>query len=156
MDRAGEVVKQLLSAIGITVEFRSVTAGDAQAYPTQANHLKIVIVSDWPVHRSKRTLGVSPQSDDGSMRAYVFYRRVDELAGLLDADSADVLGLAIAHEMGHLLLPNRSHSMSGVMRQNIDRAQLHRMTNRQLGFSAEQGTLIRARIAALHSSSRRP
>lgn len=47
---------------------------------------------------------------------YVFYDRVTDVAALQRADTALLLGLVIAHEMGHLLLHHADHAAEGLMR----------------------------------------
>ena len=53
-----------------------------------------------------------------------------------------VLGLTIAHEIGHMLLPRYSHSAFGIMRPSLD---LERAMLPQ--FSAVQANLIRTKLA---------
>jgi len=87
--------------------------------------------------------------------AYVFYDRVERVArtrlhtgrptGLHDGDDVIVLAHAMAHEIGHLLLPY-GHSTTGLMRANWDDADLRRAVRRQLNFTAEQAESIRARL----------
>jgi len=58
-----------------------------------------------------------------------------------------LLGYSIAHEMGHLLLPPNSHSISGVMRASLN---LDLAAARRLRFTREQGALI---VRALEKAS---
>ena len=62
-------------------------------------------------------LGAAFRSDKTSMGtiAYVFYDRVDDAATKRRLDTARVLGAAVAHELGHLLLPYGRHSHTGLM-----------------------------------------
>jgi hypothetical protein len=55
-----------------------------------------------------------------------------------------VLGCAIAHELGHLLLPVRGHSAAGLMRACWSRNEFHRAERGQLTFSPEEIVRIRA------------
>jgi hypothetical protein len=80
--------------------------------------------------------------------AYVFYHRVKHLTGANGVHLAPVLGAAMAHEIGHLLLDN-AHSQTGVMRADWTKADLQLVQNSQLFFTAEQAELIRIRVAAL-------
>jgi hypothetical protein len=54
----------------------------------------------------------------GIGRAYIFCDRVASMPG--PKFFAIQLGAVIAHEVGHLLLPERSHSRSGIMRAEMD------------------------------------
>jgi hypothetical protein len=49
-------------------------------------------------------------------KAGLFYHRVLELEHQSNAPAAAVLGIFMAHEIGHLLLPDGGHSRDGVMR----------------------------------------
>ncbi len=73
--------------------------------------------------------------------AYIFYDRIEELARATSVPPGRVLGLAIAHEIGHLLLPRRSHSALGIMRPALD---LNRSILPQ--FTASEAGIIRARV----------
>jgi len=61
---------------------------------------------------------------------------------------APLLGIAIAHEIGHLLLPDNSHSQTGLMRAKWGKADFWLAQRSQLFFTAEQGELIRSRMAS--------
>jgi hypothetical protein len=81
---------------------------------------------------------------DGRGAAYVFYDRVRDVASGFGVSVQAVLTLALAHELGHLLLPRGSHSPSGIMQGGWDRDAL-RGLGRGLSFTAAQAELIRAR-----------
>jgi hypothetical protein len=63
------------------------------------------------------TYGVALQGRDGwGTVCDVFYDRILELhRGFRRADEATILGIIVAHELGHLLLGENSHSATGVM-----------------------------------------
>ena len=48
--------------------------------------------------------------------ATIYVDRVERMAELSEADTASLLGRAIEHELGHLLLATKSHSPGGLMR----------------------------------------
>lgn len=48
--------------------------------------------------------------------ATIYVERVERMAALSAADTASLLGRAIAHELGHLLLATTAHSSRGLMR----------------------------------------
>jgi len=48
--------------------------------------------------------------------ATIYVDHVERMAELSEADTASLLGRAIAHELGHLLLATNSHSSKGLMR----------------------------------------
>jgi hypothetical protein len=59
-----------------------------------------------------------------------------------------VLACAIAHELGHLLLPMRGHSAAGLMRACWSRDEFQRAEQGQLKFSADEIVGIRAGLDA--------
>jgi hypothetical protein len=56
----------------------------------------------------------------GANRAYVFFPRVESVARFHDRQLGTLLGAAIAHEVGHLLLPTGAHSRVGIMRADLE------------------------------------
>jgi hypothetical protein len=53
-------------------------------------------------------------------RAYVYRNRVVEEAKQHQTEAALILGRAMSHELGHLLLPPNSHSREGIMQPGLD------------------------------------
>jgi hypothetical protein len=87
---------------------------------------------------------------DGPALASVLYDRVAALAGA-DGDmneAAVILGDAMAHEIGHLLLGPGAHSSTGIMRGQWDRAQLQRALKGLQRFTPDQSATIRAAMEA--------
>ena len=80
--------------------------------------------------------------------AYIFCNRVVITAGLNGISHVNMLGYAIAHELGHLVLPPNSHSSSGIMR-----ASVYPRTARLAYFTDKQGMVIRSFLAAASGSS---
>jgi len=99
---------------------------------------------------SREQLGFAlPSARPGRASAtWVFYHRVEELAEGKDASESQILGHAIAHEIGHLLLGPDRHSDHGIMRANWGTRDLQEAGRGQLFFTAEQGERIRAEVRA--------
>jgi hypothetical protein len=92
-------------------------------------------------------LGFAVRGANSSGRlAYVFYDRVQPVAEEHRMSDASLLGVTIAHEIGHLLLPYGSHSQSGLMRGEWDKRQFSLARAKLLRFTAQQAELIRARL----------
>ncbi len=90
-----------------------------------------------------------PSSRTGSAStAWVFNQRVQLLAESKVADRAQILGHAMAHEIGHLLLGPNHHSKWGIMRAEWDRQHLEEASQGQLLFTPDQGRLIRSELRA--------
>jgi hypothetical protein len=86
---------------------------------------------------------VEGQAARGTGRAYIYFRRVAFAAHQRARDVGTVLGMAIAHEVGHLLLPNNSHSIVGIMRADLE---LTSMLPQE--FTLRQSATIRANLSA--------
>jgi hypothetical protein len=92
-------------------------------------------------------LGLALRGANSSGRlAYVFYDRIQPLARKYQMSDAALLGSAIAHEIGHLLLPYGSHSSSGLMQGEWDNRQFLLARAKVLRFTAQQAELIRAHL----------
>lgn len=78
----------------------------------------------------------------------VFVDRVDWLASTGKAARADVLGRAIAHEIGHQLLGSNDHSPRGLMRETWTADELTRNRAEDWQFSSAQRIALHARWAS--------
>jgi hypothetical protein len=65
-----------------------------------------------------------------------------------DIDNVIALAHAMAHEIGHLLLPY-GHSATGLMRADWEGKDLRRAVQGQLKFTPQQAELIRTRLSQL-------
>ena len=100
-------------------------------------------------------MGLAPGSEPGRHLAYVFYNRVESLAGRQmqkrvhgnicgSASAAQVLGHVIAHEIGHLLLNLQTHSDTGIMRGDWDGRMLQDACYGYLLFTPQQAEVMQA------------
>jgi len=103
-------------------------------------------------------LGRSVPGDRGSHGIYarVFYRHIQAKAEQERVDPAQLLGLAVAHEFGHLLLGPKAHSAEGIMRANWSRRDMERGAKGQLGFTDQQAPRIRADVQSRIEERERP
>ena len=74
----------------------------------------------------------------------LFYGRIKERGGQAGQHTADVLGLVMAHEIGHLL--GFAHTPTGIMRAHWVQADWVLAAQGPLLFSRAQGEQLRARI----------
>jgi hypothetical protein len=89
--------------------------------------------------------------------ATIYADRVAWLAGEAGADMPTLVGSAIAHEIGHLLLGTNAHSGTGLMRAVWSRAELRRNDAADWLFGRSEAARIRAsvlRLEGLRSSKR--
>jgi hypothetical protein len=78
--------------------------------------------------------------------ATVFVDRVEWIAGLSETDAALLLGRAIAHEIGHLLLGTNAHSVSGLMRAQWTPADIRRHASTEWELTRENAAAIWRRL----------
>ena len=148
--RAEQVATRIFLAAGIRLEWTNIAPDSVGPYRETAQQLKIHIVPDSPMKQAGRRLGVAERLvDDSDRRAFVFYNRIVDLARLNGVDIAPILGHALAHEMGHVLLPYGSHTSQGIMREEWDRAQFEAMARGLLTFTAQHTDLIRMQVRAM-------
>ena len=86
--------------------------------------------------------------------AGVLFDAIQDLAASRFTDPANLLGLAMAHEMGHLLLQSAAHSAAGIMRAQWLPKDLRDAEGGFLMFTREQDRLmrneVRRRMAMAH------
>ena len=113
----------------------------------------------------------APTAEDGNRRAFgsslidpttstgtlstVYVDRVDWLASTGKANRADVLGRAIAHELGHQLLGSNDHAARGLMRETWTADELTRNRSEDWQFSNAQRAALHARWASWGGLTRR-
>ena len=112
-------------------------AGEHQRY-----HLTMKIVGAALSSREVDTaaLGVAPAPAGARANiGYAFYRRIRDFAATHRVEIGPILGAVIAHELGHLLLRQRSHSRTGLMSSNWD---AHRAQQAAMGLLTLSGTKL--------------
>ncbi len=98
--------------------------------------------------RSRGALGyaVVPEAGVLGTQAWVFFETVKEVADRDGADVPDVLAVAMAHELGHLLLGQNAHSGRGIMQGAWKKEQLKRAAAGGLTFTQEQAERMQAQV----------
>ena len=98
--------------------------------------------------RDNASLGFAQNGDAATpgFVASVFYHRVESLAVELGCARAVILGYAMAHEIGHLLLGTSSHSPQGIMRGQWTEKELLSASAGRFGFFPQQGAKMRAEV----------
>jgi hypothetical protein len=78
--------------------------------------------------------------------ATIYVDRVERMAALSEADTASLLGRAIAHELGHLLLATNTHSPSGLMRAQWTLSDVRRNERADWLLTRKEAETIRTRL----------
>lgn len=93
-----------------------------------------------------RTMGVALAADANRAVVSVFFDAVADVARRYGQPVGKVLGIALAHEIGHVLLPPPSHSTSGIMRPSWEGDALRHAINGDIAFTEPQAALMRVRL----------
>jgi len=84
--------------------------------------------------------------------ANIFMNRVTEHLRVGELSAGQVLGHAIAHEIGHHLLGDNSHGLRGIMVGNWSKQHLRHMSKGDLLFTHQEVTRIQAEVRHRASS----
>jgi len=124
---------------------------------TEASDFVLIVLSPNMSRRLKiapNVLGMAiVQPQGGGRIAYVLFDRVARVARAARSDVTDLLGRVMAHEIGHLMLPDGSHSASGLMRADWNMKELQRPLHSAFEFTISQGEAIRRRFRRLAPAS---
>jgi hypothetical protein len=146
----------VLAAAGIDVTWLScgndAAAAHAASCDTPPGHgvlsVRFVRLPGTPSARGELRLGyslVDTGIGEGSL-ATMYVDRVQWLAAQARADAAVLLGFAVAHEIGHLLLGTNAHAGAGLMRAVWSRAQLQHAGIGDWRFSADEAVKMRSSL----------
>jgi hypothetical protein len=147
-------VTRIYREAGLEVLWPTAELLSAESNETRQAALTVAIVSMEQAERidsaaANGRVGFAARTPHGDGRfVYVIYDRVERLTGGNGVRRASMLAIAIAHEIGHLLLPHESHSLIGLMRAGWTRADLQ-LAQRELSFfTPRQAEVLRNRISA--------
>ena len=105
----------------------------------------IQILNSPPHNLSPDAAGFAVLTPGDSGYAAISYPAVQQAANGLQADPGDLLGAAIAHEIGHLLLGPK-HSQTGLMQAHFGAHEIELAGRGELLFDADQAARIRKRL----------
>lgn len=154
MARAQNEASTVLERIGIETVWRHCPVPGEQLTPADDCHSTVgaLVLRILPqamaerMARDNASLGFAQNGDAATpgFVASVFYHRVESLSVELGCARAVILGYAMAHEIGHLLLGTSSHSPQGIMRARWTEKELLSASAGRFGFFPQQGAKMRA------------
>ena len=138
--RAAAEVVRLYSLIGVDIEWvTSVPENDGRL-----RSVCLVTRHSGEDSLSSHVLGVTyTRPGEPGKRAHVFVERVQRASLQFSVPICDVLAVVIAHELGHMLMPDGSHSKSGLMSAELGADHFRLASAGMLHFSPETATVIR-------------
>ncbi len=138
--RAQAEVVRLCGLIGVEVAW-------VTEVPEPGRRVRVVSLVTWePADDAipESVLGLTyANRERRGYRAYVFWQRVERATQKFTASLYNLLAVAIAHELGHMLMPDGSHAKRGLMEAPWNSAHLRSASAGLLVFSAETAALIR-------------
>lgn len=124
-EAAHRTADTIVAAAGLRVEWLECGSRTGNGSPRRcgeplaADELVLRIVARGPAANAQRAVGLGEAQVDAGARAgsmaTVYADRITALAGRAGVDAAALMGRAIAHEIGHLLLGTH-HAARGLMR----------------------------------------
>jgi hypothetical protein len=114
----------------------------------------VVHIAAHPHKATDAVFGTAFLNPEGGVYADVF---LDRVLGLREQDRSislpRLLGCVLAHEIGHLLLGEHSHSRNGLMQAQWQFEQLRKIARGNLLFDSKEAAQLRTRVAALSERS---
>lgn len=153
-----DLARKTLEAASLDVIWRLCATSQACDVPMAPGELAIRIVR---VPGPRRYQGPLPLGDamldgrsGGGVLATIYIDRVEWLANETGTDSRALLGRAIAHELGHLLLASTTHGPVGLMRAFWSHEEVRRGEPRDWNFAPGELAVIRRRAEARQHDAR--
>jgi hypothetical protein len=165
LSEAKAIVTRVYGRIGVRIEWTGIMRNgrltslpsctqDAGRRPVA--QLTINVITSKMADRArmkKDVIGYAAVPTHGMGRiAYVIHERIRTNAAAVGMREAHLLGLVMAHEIGHLLLPGLGHAQSGLMRRQMEAADLRQIYEGQAAFKPAEADLVR-RTLEEHSAS---
>jgi hypothetical protein len=160
LDKAVPAARSLLREAGVETDWRRVGGREAShdrevrcADPDATPELRVELFGRGQTRalaQSSNVLGVSllPARGGQGLYAAVYVEEADALSRPSGVPLAVVLGAAMAHEIGHLLLGTHDHSTAGLMRAQWSSKELERAAQGQLRFSEDESARLRRAMAS--------
>jgi hypothetical protein len=148
---AEDVARTVFGRAGIAVAFRECPEPSRACAAPGPDELLLEVLGPRQCRALRSSgdvlgLAVLPTGGGRPRYAAVFLEKAAALARLGDASTTQVLGHAMAHEIGHLLLESGAHSTTGLMRARWSSRELERAAWGQLLFEPDQSERLRAGI----------
>lgn len=155
LTRAGEIVAAIFANAGVETVVMDANELDDLS-PLEPRDLFVHIFTREMARKTAEdyrlpanALGLAPgtAAERNRNNVYVFDHIADGLVQEQPfASKAEILGYAMAHEIGHLLLNMAQHSRAGIMQANWRRKDMEAMTMGWLTFDSIESARIRAEV----------
>jgi hypothetical protein len=160
LDEATREAARLLATADVEIVWQPGPANSAEAHASDQaartpvwrrpldtrDYMVVRIVQGFPAGALQGALGFSLPDAKAGAQATVFYDRIQPLgqSGVISVSA--LLGHAMAHEIGHVLLGTTEHSLEGIMKARWGRPDYLRAAMGFLEFTPSQRAAIRERL----------
>jgi hypothetical protein len=131
-------------------DFSAVT-GQACAQPLDSATLRVEILPHAPRGFSTQALGYALPCAKSGMHATIYADRVEIVSCTTLAGFYRVLGHALAHEIGHVLLRSCAHDDSGLMKAIWAKSDWQRAAVSTLSFTPSQSNVMRQQLRRIQA-----
>jgi hypothetical protein len=161
LNRSLQETSRILAAAGVRVVWEPLDADSPEGHTVDMTgarfaasgrlddrgFLVVRTVRGFPAISNPGMLGFALPSTRSGVHATVFYDRIETVAisGLVRIDR--VLGNAMAHEIGHVLLGSNQHSQIGIMKAVWSRADYQHMAFGLLEFQPDEAAVLRREVS---------
>lgn len=167
LNHAKEDAARVLATAGVNVVYSRVPADAPEAHtvdqsvpPTRREsrgYLVVTIARGFPVNYLPGALGYALPNVEIGVNATIFYDRIERFkeSAEIEMDLPTLLGHAMAHEIGHVLLGTTEHSTTGIMKARWSKADFQVAGLRFMNFTPlQRAEILRHRMLnALHRPS---
>jgi hypothetical protein len=166
IEHASETAGQLLAEAGVKVTWEMGAAGSEEgrladwspgSTPDQRDYLVVRLVQGPPTDVPEPHLGYALPNVWRGAHATVYYDRVEKLFFSTKAlpRIGSLVGAAMAHEIGHVLLGSAEHSPEGVMKASWGLEEFRLLTCKKLHFTPDNAAALRAGVVARLGTGRK-
>jgi hypothetical protein len=146
MTRVSEVAGIILRGAGLLAVWRDCAAECTEAVGPRDLIVRIVAAPQGIVPESLGSALIDIQHGAGTL-ATVYSDRINVVASRTGVDAGTLLGRAVAHEIGHLLLGTAQHSAGGLMRALWSDRELQRDLTADWTFAPDDVTRLARGLA---------
>ncbi|HEY3456172.1 MAG TPA: hypothetical protein VGK64_16460 [Bryobacteraceae bacterium] len=117
------------------------------------SELRVLLLAQLPRGLAAGTLGFSLPCAKSGVDSVIFVDQCEAVSYQIGPTFSNVLGHAIAHELGHVLLRSEQHSASGLMRARWDKAAWLNAAAGRVRMDQDEARRMRAELLRLEALS---
>jgi hypothetical protein len=160
IEEATREAARVLATAGVEAVWQRIPADSPEAHmedqsaivfpgvaPDDRGYLVVRIVRGFPARVLPGALGYALPNAQSGVQATIFYDRVEPLGQANEISVSALLGDALAHEIGHVLLGSTDHAPDGIMKARWGKADFQQAAMGLLAFNSWERAAIRERLS---------